>query len=47
MTYLSLLAGRIIRFIDDIDMKRLQGRDNLDTFLQEAKSFYSLIPLTS
>ena len=26
-----------LRFIDDIDMKRLQGRDNLDTFLQEAK----------
>ena len=29
-----------LRFIDDIDMKWLHGRDNLDTFLQEANSFH-------
>ena len=29
-----------LRFIDDIDMKRLHSRDNLDTFLQEANSFH-------
>ena len=32
-----------LRFIDDIDMKWLHGRDNLDTFLQEANSFHSTI----
>ena len=32
-----------LRFIDDIDMKWLPGRDNLDTCLQEANSFHSTI----
>ena len=32
-----------LRFIDDIDMQWLHGRDNLDTFLQEANSFHSTI----
>ena len=30
-----------LRFIDNRDMKWLHGRDNLDTFLQEANSFHS------
>ena len=36
-----------LRFIDDIDMKWLHGRDNLDTFLQEANSFHSIIWFTA
>ena len=36
-----------LRFIDDIDMKWLHGRDNLDTFLQEANSFHSTIQFTA
>ena len=36
-----------LRFIDDIDMKWLHGRDNLDTFLQEANSFHSTIRFTA
>ena len=36
-----------LRFIDDIDMKWLHGRDNLDTFLQEANSFHSPIRFTA
>ena len=34
-----------LRFIDDIDMKWLHGRDNLDTLLQEANSFTQLYSL--
>ena len=36
-----------LRFIDDIDMKWLHGRDNLDTFLQEANSFHSTVGFTA
>ena len=36
-----------LRFIDDIDMKWLHGRDNLDTFLHEANSFHSTIRFTA
>ena len=36
-----------LRFIDDIDMKWLHGRDNLDTFIQEANSFHSTIRFTA
>ena len=36
-----------LRFIDDIDMKWLHGRDNLDTFLQEANSFHSTLRFTA
>ena len=36
-----------LRFIDDIDMKWLHGRDNLDTFLQEANNFHSTIRFTA
>ena len=36
-----------LRFIDDIDMKLLHGRDNLYTFLQEAKRFHSNIRFTT
>ena len=35
------------RFIDDIDMKWLHGRDNLDTFLQAPNSFHSTIRFTA
>ena len=35
------------RFNDDIDMEWLHGRDNLDTFLQEANSFHSTIRITA
>ena len=35
------------RFINDIDMKWLHGRDNLDTFLQEPNSFHSTIRFTA
>ena len=36
-----------LRFIDDIDMKWLHGRDNLDTFLQEVNIFHSTILFTA
>ena len=36
-----------LRFIDDIDMKWLHGRDDLDTNLQEANSFHSTIRFTA
>ena len=36
-----------LRFIDDIDMKWLHGRDNLDTFLQEANRLHSTTRFTA
>ena len=36
-----------LTFIDDIDMKWVHGRDNLDIFLQEANSFRSTLRLTA
>ena len=43
----SMMPFSWLRFIDDIDMKWLHGRDNLDTFLQEVNSFYSTIRFTA